>query len=299
MRLDAALALALPELGLRARRRLWDWCLIKVNGRPCARGYMAGPGDEVRVEAMPPCGGGVMNVEPGSGPAADEAPVPLAANAAYAAFFKPAGLHSARMAASPHASLEEALERHWSALRARHGWRAERAVLLTRLDACTSGIVLAALDEDAAVSFRTMEAAGEVRKRYLGLVRGRLHEALLLTSALGTDGGRVTRLLEREDPDPARHTLVRPLRFAPPGALAGVHEVGTVVLACIGRGARHQIRAHLAAAGHPLLGDALYGGGEGGFFLHSAELVMPGFMVRCLPSWSFLPDADRLLDAVP
>jgi len=61
----------------------------------------------------------------------------------------------------------------------------------------------------------------------------------------------------------------------------------SVVEIQIATGRPHQIRIHLAAAGHPLVGDPLYGPGglprpgvralpgDGGYFLHAARLVFP------------------------
>lgn len=73
-------------------------------------------------------------------------------------------------------------------------------------------------------------------------------------------------------------------------------EVLSLVKVKIHRGARHQIRAHLAFMGYPLLGDALYGAkegtkvplplsdlGEGYFFLHYGRLRMPGMTAWVLP----------------
>ncbi|MBU1247724.1 MAG: RluA family pseudouridine synthase, partial [Proteobacteria bacterium] len=57
----------------------------------------------------------------------------------------------------------------------------------------------------------------------------------------------------------------------------------TFVRAIIARGARHQIRAHLAAAGHPIVGDALYGTAGERLCLYHTALDFPGFSVRLDP----------------
>ena len=88
----------------------------------------------------------------------------------------------------------------------------------------------------------------------------------------------------------------------------------TLVRCVIRKGARHQIRAHLAALGHPIVGDARYGGtGDAGpqspaagqpaphpgpqpeqhaaaptLFLHHARIVLPGLAVACPPPWLHL-----------
>ena len=56
----------------------------------------------------------------------------------------------------------------------------------------------------------------------------------------------------------------------------------------IRKGARHQIRAHLAAAGHPLAGDSLYGAElpcPSGFLLHHGRVSFPDFQAFRLPAW--------------
>ncbi|MBK5095793.1 MAG: hypothetical protein JJE32_08960 [Deltaproteobacteria bacterium] len=75
---------------------------------------------------------------------------------------------------------------------------------------------------------------------------------------------------EDRDPDPSRWTTVTPVR-----------REGSVTLlrAEISRGKRHQIRAHLAAAGFPVVGDRRYqavppeGAGRTRLMLHSAEVT--------------------------
>ncbi len=67
-------------------------------------------------------------------------------------------------------------------------------------------------------------------------------------------------------------TVVTPLRATPRGSLVSI-ELRT--------GRTHQIRVHLAAIGHPLIGDWLYGERDAARpMLHSAELVMTHPLTR-------------------
>ena len=96
-----------------------------------------------------------------------------------------------------------------------------------------------------------------------------------------------------EHPDHRRHTLIVPLAHLAPDRLRDIAEpAGEATLAgcLILKGARHQIRAHAASLGHPLLGDARYGAegrpaAEERFFLHHGRIELPGFAASCLPDW--------------
>ena len=276
MRLDAALGLALPGMGLRARRRLWEHCRVSVNGRPAEPGSAVSGGDAVLVEAL---------ASPGSSssPPAKQ-PECAASGPDFLAFVKPCGLHSAHVAGSPAPSLEALLP--------------DSLILLTRLDKATSGLVLAARSPEAAGRFRELEARGKVEKRYLAVVRGRLEAAITATGRLLVANRPVTGVLDEADPDPARHSHVEPLRrvtvAAFPGGCPGGVAVGaealTLVRVTIRRGARHQIRAHLAHAGYPLLGEALYAPAPesrapGCLYLHHEEVAFPGFAASCPAPW--------------
>lgn len=217
----------------------------------------------------------------------------------YIAFFKPPGLHTASLGPGGGPSLEDLLDRL-----APPGIQPADIRLLTRLDVGTSGLVLAALSERAEAAFRAMEDRGQVEKTYLAIVRGRLAGPTVLDRRLDTARRRVTRVLDRPA-GPWRTTRLTPLAH---DAEAGT----TLVRAVIHKGARHQIRVHLAHHGAPVLGDALYGrprptAGHGmgvpadggpdtkpglpaGHFLHHLRLTFPGFTAAAPPPWTLAAD---------
>lgn len=321
MRLDAALSCALPDAGLRARRRLWAWCRICVNGKCSPPGYRVGKGDSIEIipaEGKPGDENALPKALPPETAAARSAPFDVgsghgawsgghfvsfalaALSREYAAFLKPAGLHTAHIAGGAEQSLEGLLPSVWPRLLAGHGREsggygvdpgpAEPPILLTRLDKATSGLVLAARNRDALANFRTWEQAGQIEKTYVGLVRGHVSGRLLLRNRLLTAARPVTRVLGEADPDETRHTDAEALQALhlprpwPEGTAA------TLLRAIIRRGARHQIRAHLAHAGYPLLGEHLYAPPPPipcPLYLHHTMIRFPGFSARALPGdWS-------------
>ena len=176
LRLDVALAFVLPDMGLRGRRRLWDWCRITVNGRPRPAGFTVAVGDLVRIEPESPLSGHHDACGDESArsreyrPSADAPGAALrlvAVSADFVALHKPHGLHSAHIAGGRAMSLESLLAEDWERLWRESGQKAALSgplpsppVLLTRLDGATSGIVLAAMNEEAAGRFRAAECKG-------------------------------------------------------------------------------------------------------------------------------------------
>ena len=346
MRLDAVLAFALPGLGVRGRRRLWEWCRVTVNGRNRQPGFFVAQGDVVRLEPvseMPGCGTGEgvgredpFREEPFREDLFREERVDasgacgpvlrlVAMNADFIAVHKPCGLHSAHVAGGRGASLESLLARQWGRLWREWGGPPEipagppdipggppalpagspalpdgpppaLPLLLTRLDEATSGIVLAARSKEAAERFRLAEKRGLVEKCYFAVLRGTLRHPLVIRNKLVTANRKITLVLDEEDPDTTRHTLVTPLNrvdIAPAGGDGEDAGEGgaTLVQVRIKRGARHQIRAHLAGAGFPLAGEWLYPSPvtrETGarLYLHHAGVDFPGFSARDMPHWN-------------
>src|SRR4030042_64495 len=143
--------------------------------------------------------------------------------------------------------------------------------LLTRLDYATSGAIPAALTPEALDFLSREREKGEIRKTYYCLVSGHIEKELTLSFRIDTGGGKTVRVkTEARDPDPKRWTTVTPVR---------AKDSVTLVRAEIARGKRHQIRAHLAAAGFPVLGDRRYsavppeGAGHERLMLHAAQVT--------------------------
>jgi 23S rRNA pseudouridine1911/1915/1917 synthase len=126
---------------------------------------------------------------------------------------------------------------------------ADRPGIVHRLDAGTSGAMLVAKDDRTHAALAEMFQRHAIDRRYLALVRGHVeHDRFLIDAPLSRERARI---------------LVRAATGKKAATDVEVRERlprATLVEARPRTGRTHQIRVHLAAIGHPVLGDRTYGG---------------------------------------
>ena len=144
-----------------------------------------------------------------------------------------------------------------------------RPRFINRLDRNTTGVVLVARHGLSAARLSAAMARGDIQKTYLALVRGNVTERLMIESGIRR---REESIIFREvcpvgEGDYAK-TVAEPLAAC---------KAFSLVRLLPKTGRTHQLRVHLASVGHPLLGDELYGDGEGlsRHALHAATLTFP------------------------
>jgi 23S rRNA pseudouridine1911/1915/1917 synthase len=285
-RLDRWLASTISEV---SRARLQS---VIVSGGVRVNGAATKPSHRLR-------GGEVVDLEIPSRPPEELVPEPIALSVVYEdahvlVVDKPAGMVVHPGAGLTAGTLAAAALAHAPVIAGVGGPR--RPGIVHRLDKGTSGLLVIAKTQAAYDSLVSQLARRAVERGYLAIVHGRISRA---SGTVDTPIGR--------DPTRRQRMAVRP---AGKGKRAVTHwEVverfrdHTVLALRLETGRTHQIRVHLAASGHPIVGDTTYARRAqtpidgGGLALHAAQLafVHPVAQKRMQFSAALPPRLDRLL----
>jgi 23S rRNA pseudouridine1911/1915/1917 synthase len=249
MRLDAYLAKAIPDISRARVQLLTENGQVTVDGKPGKSKQKLKGGELIEIEGEP---------QPAPLHATPE-DIPLTIvyeDADLAVIDKPAGMmvHAGSGAPEQNAgTLVNALLHHFASLSDVGG--ALRPGIVHRLDKQTSGLIVVAKNDLAHRELAEMFSTRALKKTYLALVHGHIAE----------DTGTITLPIARD--------LVRRIRMTTRRAngrsaishwtvlerITGPYGPFTLVEVHIETGRTHQIRVHMQAIGHPVVGDFLYG----------------------------------------
>jgi 23S rRNA pseudouridine1911/1915/1917 synthase len=250
VRLDHFVAVQCPELSRTRVQELIECGRVRVNGTPAGKGSMHLRGSErIAVE---------ISERPAIAASPERIPlVVLYEDEDAIAINKPAGMTVHAGAGNVSGTLVNALLGR--GLKLSRGGDPLRPGIVHRLDKETSGVILVAKND--AAHFKLGEAFQQraVQKTYLALVEGLLKgTAGSIELAIGRDPIRRTRMATPRKS--WRGAAIANPRAARTDwrALANIDGT-TLVEVQLHTGRTHQIRVHLSALKHPVVGDTLYG----------------------------------------
>lgn len=230
------------------RNHLREW--VRVNGKVPAKGFLLRGGENLFLKAIPP-----------------EKPIPLKPNpdihlnCLYEddhlfAIDKPAGLPCLPLGEGDRETVMNGILAKFPEQAGLDpaGWEGG---MIHRLDNETSGLLLFAKTPEAKRRLSKLNHDGKIQKEYLAWVSGNPPERGVILKPIAHHPKNPRRMVVAEEPGEAKRLKARTartqfevLKRTPRHCLLriGIH-----------RGARHQIRVHLAWLGFPVVGDSLYG----------------------------------------
>lgn len=249
-RLDRQLLRLFPWLD---RTTVQEWIAgghVALNGRPAKKGAKLARGDVLDCREIP---------EPDDLRLRPNPDLPLRIvyeDDVVLALDKPAGQPTHPLRATETDTLANALVARFPALASIGDDRLFPA-LLHRLDVQTSGLVLAAKTSAAYANLRAQFRRFTVKKHYTALVHGRVEAPGRLDAALTHQTRSPCKMAVVRNPDkiPTSDQFAALTEWTPLQTGKEFSLLDVVIFT----GVTHQIRCHLAAAGHPIAGDALYG----------------------------------------
>jgi len=240
-RLDRYLARQLPTYSRAYLQQLIEQLQILVDGRATKSGYRLRAGDRISVSLPPPTPSSVL-------------PEPIPLDVLYEDAYllvvnKAAGMVVHPSPGNPSGTLVNALLAHCERLSGIGG--IERPGIVHRLDKDTSGVMVVTKDDATHRGLARLFAERQVKKLYLAVVRGDIRDAEgVIDAAVGRHPVYRQKMSTHTRVGRQAVTEFRVLeRF-------GLY---TLVELRPRTGRTHQIRVHMAAVGHPLLGDPTYG----------------------------------------
>jgi 23S rRNA pseudouridine1911/1915/1917 synthase len=233
---------------------------VLVDGQPPIKSHRLTTGAVIELLAEP---------EPEAPPAAEPIPIDVRfADDDIIVVDKPAGVVVHPGAGHAHGTLVQGLLDRFPDIAGVGDPR--RPGIVHRLDRDTSGLLVVARTAVAYDGLVDALAEHEVERRYVALVRGIPDtRRALIDAPIGRSPRRRTQMSVRAEGRDARTGYE---------IIAQGTEVA--LLACrLETGRTHQIRVHLAAIGHPVVGDTVYGGGAPAapairLFLHAHALTL-------------------------
>lgn len=241
VRLDRLLAARLAGRTRSQLQRLIRDGRARVDSKPARPGSIVQAGDVVTLEIPPPQ------------PAVPQPEaIPLAIvyeDADLVVVDKPSGMVVHPAAGHARHTLVNALLHHITDLSGIGG--ALRPGIVHRLDRGTSGLIVVAKHDQSHAELARQFRCREVQKTYLALVWGTLQAGREIDLPIGRDPVDRKKISTR-----ARRPRAAVTRIANAEQLHGT----SLLEVTIPTGRTHQIRVHLSAVGHPLVGDADYGG---------------------------------------
>jgi 23S rRNA pseudouridine1911/1915/1917 synthase len=244
-RLDLFLAQRVPELSRTRIQELIREGNVRVDGKMARASHRVAAGERIEVEVLP---------RPALEAAPEDLPLDLLlVDDDFVIVNKPAGMVVHASAGHARGTLVNALLHRLGKLSGAGG--ALRPGIVHRLDKETSGALVVARNDKAHEHIAEQFRSRNVRKIYLALVHGKMpRDSGTITLPISRDPRRRTRMTARASKGRHARTDWR--------VIARLDRC-TLVEAALHTGRTHQIRAHFAAVGHPVVGDTLYGAPRG------------------------------------
>lgn len=253
-RADVFVASIYPNFSRSSLRGLFDEHKISINHKPVKAGHKLREGEIVFIDSQK------LFIEP--------KPIKLPViyeDDGVVAINKPAGMLTHSKGAL---NLEPTVASFIKTKITDDSLSGNRAGVVHRLDRATSGVIIGAKVSKALAYLQKQFSSRKVKKTYLAIVEGDPKpEAAIIDAPIARNPRKPQTFKVSADGKSARtkYKLLKKLNKSSNLALVELEPE---------TGRTHQLRVHMAYIGHPILGDAVYGGGGEYLYLHAHKLSL-------------------------